>query len=292
MKTPKHLLSLLDWSKEDIEKVLILAHTLKKNPSAHTSTLAGKSLAMIFQKTSTRTRVSFEVAMTQLGGHAIYLDWHRTNFTLGSINDEIRCLSRYVDIMMARVYKQEDIETMAQYSSVPIINGLSEAYHPCQALADIMTVQEHFDLKKVRIGYIGDGNNVCNSLMIIAGKLGIPITVATPKEYPPSQESIRACKEVLKLTHDPEEIKNVDVMYTDTWVSMGEEDIAQEKIKAFQGFILDIKRAGNAKIMHCLPAHEGYEITREAIESKNSLIFEQAENRLHAQKAVLIHCLD
>jgi len=294
----KHLLGIKDLKKEEIEKIIDLGLEVKKFPEKYYNSLSYKTLAMIFQKTSTRTRVSFESAMTQLGGHAQYLDWRTTNFTLGDLKDEIKCLSRYVDIIMARVYKHRDIVAMAKASSVPVINGLCDLEHPCQILGDLMTLKEKFsNFYKVKVAFVGDGNNVCNSLIIGCAKLGIQINVATLKKYQPAKFAVEIGKKLkkLNLTDNPSKaVKGVDVVYTDTWVSMGEENEKETRMKIFPPYQVNKKLmnlTNNAYFMHCLPAHRGYEVTDEVLDSKNSIVYDQAENRLHIQKAIILTLL-
>lgn len=294
-----NLLTLDDWSSKDIESVLDLAQAIKKDPKKYYNTLTNKTLAMLFWKTSTRTRISFESAMTQLGGHAQYLDWRTTNLALGSLKDEIKCISRYVDVIMARVYGHADIEAIAEASSVPVINGLSDMYHPCQVLADLLTVKEKFNrLKGLKLAYVGDGNNVCNTLLIGCAKAGVEISVATLKGYEPNKKVVEIAKKISKVSlfNKPEEaVKNADVVYTDTWVSMGQESDKEKRINDFKGWTVDsrmMKLTKNAYFMHCLPAHRGYEVTDEVIDSDRSIVYDQAENRLHAQKAILLKCLE
>jgi len=289
-----NLLSLYDLSKEEIFKIIDTAIKIKQNPQKYSESLKGKTLAMLFQKTSTRTRLSFEVAMYQLGGHAIFLDWMQTNFTLGAIKDEVKCIARYCDIIMARVYEQQDLELMAKAVKIPIINGLSDDHHPCQILSDLLTIKEKLgDFKNVKIAYIGDGNNVCNSLIIGCAKLGIKISVATPKGYEPEDDAIKLGKKsgVFELTREPKKaISGSNIVYTDTWISMGQEKEKERRIRIFKPYQLNKKLVGDSKalIMHCLPAHRGYEITDDIIDSKNSIVFDQAENRMHCQKAILL----
>ncbi|MDP2908913.1 MAG: ornithine carbamoyltransferase [Nanoarchaeota archaeon] len=294
-----NLLTLDDWSSKDIGSVLDLAQVIKKDPKKYYDTLTNKTLAMLFWKTSTRTRISFESAMTQLGGHAQYLDWRTTNLALGSLKDEIKCISRYVDVIMARVYGHADIEAIAEASNVPVINGLSDMFHPCQILADLLTVKEKFNrLKGLKLAYVGDGNNVCNTLLIGCAKMGVEISVATPKGYEPNKKVVEIAKKTSKVSlfNKPEEaVKNADVVYTDTWVSMGQESDKEKRINDFKGWTVDsrmMKLTKNAYFMHCLPAHRGYEVSDEVIDSKNSIVYDQAENRLHAQKAILLKCLE
>ncbi len=293
-----NLISLRDWSSKEIISVLELGRRIKKKPSKYYRTLRNKTLAMLFQKTSTRTRMSFEAGMTQLGGHAQYLDWTKTNLTLGSLQDEIKCMARFADIIMARVYKHSDIEAIAEASTVPVINGLCDMYHPCQIIADLLTIKERAKkLYGTTLAYIGDGNNVCHSLLLGCTKTGIKINVATPKGYEPNSQVIKIAKKFgeVNLYNDPKKaVKNADIVYTDTWVSMGQEKEAKKRIKVFEGYTIDSKimaLSNDAYFMHCLPAHRGYEVADEVIDSKRSIVFDQAENRLHAQKAIILRCL-
>ena len=283
-----HLLTLKEVKNEDVLNMIDKAIYIKRNPGRYYDKLLRKTLIMLFQKTSTRTRSSFETAMTQLGGHAQYLDWRTTNLTLGALEDEIKCLARYSDVIMARVYKHDDIQRMADASTVPVINGLSDMYHPCQILADLMTIKEKKGkFNGLKLAYIGDGNNVCNSLIIGCTYAGMKIDVACPKGYEPFEKS-----DNLTITTRPEDAaRNADVIYTDTWVSMGQEDEKEKRLKVFRPYQVTKKLLGKAMFMHCLPAHRGYEVTDDAIDSENSVVFDQAENRLHAQKAVLLWCL-
>ena len=288
------ILTINDLTKEQILKIIDMGIKIKKSPEKYYSALKNKVLAMLFQKTSTRTRISFEVAMYHLGGTALYLDWRQTNLTLGDLRDEIKCISRYCDIIMARVYEQSDLDIISNSARIPVINGLSNMHHPCQILSDLMTIKEKFgNLNNLRIAYIGDGNNVCNSLILGCTRLGINLTVATPKGYEPANDSITDGKNagILEITNKPEDaLSNADIIYTDTWVSMGQEKEAEKRIRIFKPFQLNNRIIGDSKalIMHCLPAHRGYEITDEIIDSKNSIVFDQAENRLHCQKAILL----
>lgn len=288
------LLTISDLTKQEILKIIDTGIKIKKSPEKYSSALKNKVLAMLFQKTSTRTRISFEVAMYQLGGYAIYLDWRQTNLSLGGLKDEIKCISRYCDIIMARVYAQKDLEIIADAADIPVINGLSDTHHPCQILSDLMTIKEKLgSFNNIKIAYVGDGNNVCNSLILGCAKLGINISVATPKGYEPDKDIISGGKKagVLQLINEPKiAVDKADVVYTDTWVSMGQEKDAKKRIKIFRSYQINKKLLGNSKalIMHCLPAHRGYEITDVVIDSKNSIVFDQAENRLHCQKAILL----
>ncbi len=302
----RDLLTLKDWSREDLIDTIEKAITIKQNPKRYAQLLNGQTLAMLFQKTSTRTRVSFEVAMTQLGGHAIFLNWKTTNFTLAEIRDEVRYLSRNVDIIMARLLKHQDLEKTGQASKVPVINGCTEKYHPCQALCDLVTIKEKKGrLEGLNLVYVGVQNNVCNSLTIGSIKVGMKITVVAPVIHQPSLDRgfiEEAEKSGLYYTtlNIKEAIKEADIVYTDTWVDMElfsdpkfkkEKEKRIEKLKPYQ-LNQDLLKDRDVLIMHDMPIHEGYEITRQVIESPNSIIFEQAENRLYGQKAILLKLLE
>lgn len=266
--------------------------------------LKNKSLAMIFEKPSTRTRVSFEVAMTQLGGHAVYLD--RESMQLGrgeTIKDTARTLSRYVDGIMVRAKSHENVLELGEYATVPVINGLTELEHPCQVLADLFTIKEKKGgFKGVKLAFIGDGNNVCHSLLLGSAFVGMDIAVATPGGYEPKRQILQRAEELAEtsgskilLTHDPRKAaEGADILYTDVWVSMGQEAEREKRLRDFREFQVNtalVKTAGNPLIMHCLPAKRGLEVTDDVLESKNSIVFDQAENRLHLQKALLCHLL-
>jgi len=240
--------------------------------------------------------------MYQLGGNAIYLDWLTTNLHLGDLSDEIKCMTSYVDLLMARVYKQDTLEIMKNASSVPVINGLSDLYHPCQILSDLLTIKEKMGrFEGVHLAYIGDGNNVCNSLIIGCTMAGIHVSVATPKEYKPSNEALEWVRaqnkmNLLTLYEDPvDAVKNADFVYTDTFISMGQEQETEIRLKVFKDYQINKALLSLTKkdpyILHCLPAHRGIEITSEVLDSEKSIVFEQAENRLHLQKALMLHLL-
>jgi len=287
----RDFLSISDFNKEEILIFLNKAKELKsfsKNNIKH-KILDGKTLAMIFQKPSNRTRVSFETGMFQLGGLALNIQPQEIEMGVReSISAVAKTLSRYVDIIMLRLFKHDDLLEFAKYATVPIINGLTDLEHPCQALADLLTIIEKKpNLQNLKIAYIGDGNNVCCSLMQIAHLFDIKMQVATPKGYEPTCEFPN-----VEITNDPKiAINNADVIYTDVWVSMGQEDEKRKRLKDFQGFQINSKLLANAKknyiFMHCLPAHQDEEVTNDVLESPNYVIYDQAENRLHAQKAVL-----
>jgi ornithine carbamoyltransferase len=299
----KHLLSLRDYSRSDVEEILDLARKVKARPGDYRKALEGKTLGMIFQKPSTRTRVSFEVGMFQLGGHALFLGADAIQLNRGeTVPDTARILSRFVDGIMARVFAHQDILDLARHATVPVINGLSDLLHPCQALADYLTLLERrgrFD--GLKIAYVGDGNNVCHELMFGAVKLGMAMSVASPAGYEPNQLIVKsAARDAQKagtpapeVTGDPRQaVKGADVVYTDVWTSMGQEAEAQKRVNAFQGFIVDQALMSAAKpdalFMHCLPAHRGEEVAADVIDGPQSVVFDEAENRLHTQKALMI----
>lgn len=300
-----HLLTLKDWSPKQIEDVIELSIQIKKNQSQYRTSLKDKSLAMIFQKTSTRTRVSFEVAMTQLGGHAVFLDWRTTNFILADIRDETRYLSRNVDCIMARLLKNVNLKAMAEASRVPVINGCAEKYHPCQAISDLMTIKEKKrSLKGLKLTYVGIHNNVCNSLIEGCTKMGMEITTVVPlvNESSLDKELIERAKQtgLYKTTLDLKEaVKESDVVYTDTWVDMEFflnpkfKEEKEKRIKLMKPYQVnaELLKGSDALIMHDMPMHRGYEISEDAIESPNSIIYDQSENRLHSSKGILLKLL-
>ena len=296
----KHFLSINDLSRDEACFLLAEAARLKGElldfPARQRETLAGKTLAMVFEKPSLRTRVSFDVGMYQLGGHPLYLSPAEIGLgTRESIADVARVLSRMCDGIMARVFKHETVAELAHYATVPVINGLCDREHPCQALADLMTLREHKGLEGTKLAYVGDGNNVCNSLMLLCAKLGVSFAAATPEAYAPLPEMVEAAQrdgEVL-ITRDPREaVTNADAVYTDVWTSMGQEEETAQRAAVFPPYQLNAALLASAKsdaiVLHDLPAHRGEEITEEVMESPQSRIFDQAENRLHAQKAVLV----
>jgi len=286
----KDLISIKDISSVEIERIFELTGELKSNKAKFSKALAGKTLALIFQKPSNRTRVSFEVGMYQLGGYSVYLAPNEISLGVReSVKDVAKTLSRYIDGIVLRTFEHKNVLEMAEFSDKPVINGLSDFSHPCQALADVYTIKEKLgQLKGVTLAYIGDGNNVCNSLIYTALKLGIKMNVAAPKGYEPSIKG-----NGLNLFNDPRQAANgADVLYTDVWASMGQEKEAAAREKIFKDFQINkelVKLANkNVLVMHCLPAHRGKEITDDVIDSKNSVVFDQAENRMHVQKAVLL----
>ncbi|NLC97082.1 MAG: ornithine carbamoyltransferase [Erysipelotrichaceae bacterium] len=294
----KNLLKLLDLSKEEIMRILDVADQLKyeqKNNMSH-KILEGKTLAMIFEKASTRTRVSFEVGIFQLGGHGVVMSSADSQLGRGEpIKDTARVLSRYCDGIMMRTFGQETIEEVAKYSSVPVINGLTDFSHPCQVLADLMTIRERLSrLEGVKICYIGDGNNMANSIIVGGLKCGMNVSVACPKGYEPHKTILEfaenADAEFVLTTDIYKAAKNADVVITDVWASMGMEKDAEKRRKAFKGYCVDDKLmsyTNNAMVQHCLPAHRGEEISDDVLEGHADEIFEEAENRLHVQKAVM-----
>ncbi|HYN00976.1 MAG TPA: ornithine carbamoyltransferase [Vicinamibacteria bacterium] len=298
-----HFLSLKDWSREEIELLLEEAAAIKANPEGYATALAGKSLAMIFQKPSTRTRVSFEAGMFQLGGQALFLGASDIQLHRGeTIADTAQVLSRYVHGIMARVFAHQDILDLARHGSVPVINGLSDLLHPCQALADYFTLRERRgDLTGLKMAYVGDGNNVAHELMLGAVKLGMQFSIGCPSGYGPNplvyksavREAQKMGSPLPEVTSDPlEAVSGADVVYTDVWTSMGQETESKKRLADFHGFQVtpEMMTAAGAEavFMHCLPAHRGEEVAAEVIDGPQSVVFDEAENRLHVQKAILV----
>ena len=295
----KHLLKLLDCSTEEIIGLLDLADQLKyerKNNIPH-HILEGKSIGLIFQKSSTRTRVSFETGMYQLGGQALFLSSRDLQIGRGEpVQDTARVLSRYLNGIMIRTFAQKEVEDLAEYGSIPVINGLTDFCHPCQVLADLMTIREKYAvLEGLKMCYIGDGNNMANSLIVGGLKTGMKVSVATPDDYRPDPQVLAFAQPNpdFCLTNDPmKAVENADIVITDTWASMGQEDEKAQRIQAFQGYQIndDLMAAAKpgAMVQHCLPAYRGQEITEKIFEEHAAEIFEEAENRLHAQKAVMV----
>ena len=297
------LLKISDLEKREIEDILDQAEELKikqKQGDAH-QILAGRSLGLIFAKSSTRTRVSFETGIYQLGGQGIFLSSSDIQLGRGeSLADTAKTLSRYLAGIMIRTFEQREVEELALYSSIPVINGLTDKYHPCQALSDLFTIQEKKEnLSDLKLAYIGDGNNMAHSLLLAAGKVGMDIYIASPKDYAPDQEVVKKAEKValnnnseIKVGNNPKEaVQGADVVYTDVWASMGQEDEASVRKEAFASFQVDkelmSKADKKAIFMHCLPAHRGEEVTAEIIDGSQSVVFDQAENRLHVQKAIM-----
>jgi ornithine carbamoyltransferase len=299
----RDLVSVDDFAAAELVEVLDRSADLKRRLRAGEATplLAGKTLAMIFEKPSLRTRVTFEVGMRQLGGGAVNLA--PADIQLGtreSVSDVARNLSRWVDVIMARTFAHRTVSDLAEAASVPVINGLSDWEHPCQALADLFTIQEHLGrLEGVRIAWVGDGNNVLHSLLLGAAKLGLSVAVATPPGYAPGAAVVARAREIaarsgatMAVGHDPADaVRGSDIVYTDVWVSMGQEAERDQRLRDFAGYQVNavlLRTAGRAaKVMHCLPAHRGEEITDEVLDGPRSIVLDQAENRLHAQKGLL-----
>jgi len=299
----KDFLSIVDIDEYELESIVADAMHLKRLKCAGTAHefLRGKSLGMIFEKASTRTRVSFEVGMSDLGGHALFLNPQDMQLGRGEeIRDTARVLARYVDAVMIRAYDHAAIAEFARYSTVPVVNGLSDSLHPCQVLADIMTLSERFgDLRDLKLAWVGDGNNVCNSWILSSALTGMEIVVASPPRYRPKEAVVSQAQAAggrVSIVADPgEAVRDADVLYTDIWVSMGDEQERAERLRALKGYTIDsrlLARASpDALVMHCLPAHRGEEIADEVLEGPQSIVWDQAENRLHAQKALLVRLI-
>lgn len=302
----RHFLTLNDFSKDEILDILNLAAEIKKEAKSknYISYLKDQTLAMIFEKSSTRTRVSFEVGIHQLGGKGLFLSSRDIQLGRGEpVKDTARVLGRMVDMIMARVYKQSDLVELAKFSGVPVINGLSDDFHPVQLMADLLTLSElGLNLQTMKVVYIGDGNNMTNSWLMAASKLGFELRVATPKGYEVPQWVLDIAEKNAKIsganliiTNDPKvAVSGADVVTTDTWVSMGQEDEKEKRIKDFAGYCVDDAMmslaAKDAKFLHCLPAYRGYEVSQSVFEAHAEEIFSEAENRLHAQKGVMVWC--
>ena len=299
----RDFLTLKDFSSEEINYLVDLGLDLKTKLKSGIPTplLSGKSLGMIFQKSSTRTRVSFEVGMYQLGGQALFLSSHDLQIDRGEpIEDTARVLSRFLDGILIRTYSHQMVEKLAQYADVPVINGLTDDFHPTQVIADLITIKEHKGTNKgLNFAYVGDGNNMVHSLMIGCAKVGMNVAIASPEGYMPNEKIVAYAKEQaaqnganITITHDPfEAVANADVVYTDTWASMGQEAEKEVRAKIFAPYQVNQKLLDAAKkdaiVMHCLPAYRGYEITNDVLEGKQSVVFDEAENRMHAHKAIL-----
>lgn len=297
-----HLLSLADLTTEDAEKILNLSLTLKKTRREKLLKMcSGMSAALIFEKPSTRTRVSLEVALSGMGAIPVVLSTSEMQLSRGEdLKDTARVLSRYMDAIVARVFKHEKLEELARYSSVSVVNALSDIYHPLQAIADVLTIYEAKNkLEGIKLAYIGDGNNVCHSLILASALYSMDIQVSTPQGYEPKKEVVKIAEKIRSRSSSytwfptPEQaVSDADVVYTDTWISMGSEKEKRERLVAFRNWQVNINLMSRAKsdaiFMHCLPAHKGEEVTEEVFESKNSVVFEQAENRLHTARAVFI----
>jgi len=299
----RHFLSLKDFSKEEILEMIELARTIKKQAKKKDFVpyLQNQTLAMIFEKSSTRTRVSFEVGIYQLGGIGLFLSKNDIQLGRGEpMKDTARVVSRMCDMVMIRTYAQETLEEFARYSQVPVINGLTDKYHPVQLMADYLTMIEYDKAKDPVVAYVGDGNNMAHSWLMLASKLGFTLRIATPKGYEPNKEVVKDALEFAKksgatieLGHDPKAaVRGADVVTTDTWISMGQEEEKDRRIKDFEGFMVDEALMSLAKpdaiFLHCLPAYRGYEVSEEVFEAHADEIFDEAENRLHAQKGVMV----
>lgn len=301
----RHLLSLMDLTPEEVRHLIDHGRAIKADPERYRTTLAGKTLGMVFQKSSTRTRISFEVGMYQLGGHALFLGGNDLQLGRGeTVPDTARVLSRYVDAIMARVFGHADVVALAENGTVPVVNGLSDLLHPCQALADYMTLLEAKGrLAGLKLVYVGDGNNVAHSLVNGGAKLGVHVVVACPPGYEPDAAILTAARDEatktgarVEVAHDVHEaVRGADAVYTDVWTSMGQEAESEKRRRVFDGYQVNealFARAKNDAIfLHCLPAHRGEEVTDGVADHPRSRIFDQAENRMHAQKAVLLALL-
>jgi ornithine carbamoyltransferase len=295
-RTKRDFLAIPDFTREELYDVLALARDMKRG-TYQERPLAGKTLAMIFEKSSTRTRVSFEVGAFQLGGHALFLSSRDIQIGRGEpLKDTARVLSRYIDLMMVRTFAHSNVEELAKYGTVPVINGLTDLLHPCQVMADLQTIQENFgdDVSKLKVAWVGDGNNMANSWINAAYRLGFEIRLACPEGYQPDKAILeRARKETsVVLTSDPKEaVEGAHVVNTDVWTSMGQEEETEQRARAFAGYYVDnnlmARASKDAIFLHCLPAHRGEEVAEEVIEGKQSRVFDEAENRLHVQKAIM-----
>ncbi len=291
-----HFLTLLDYSSDELRALLARAIELKnmRIKGESFTPLKGKTLAMIFEKSSTRTRVSFETGMVQLGGHALFLSPRDTQFGRGEpIEDSARVLSRMVDGVMIRTFDHENVEKFAAHSSIPVINGLTDVYHPCQLLADMQTWFEHRgDINGATVAWIGDGNNMCHSYINASTQLGFKLNIACPSTYSPNENIIKKAQDTVMITDDAKQAaKNADLIVTDVWASMGQEKEQTERVKVFQSFQVNKELLSlankDALFMHCLPAHRGEEVTADVIDGTQSVVWDEAENRLHAQKALM-----
>ncbi len=297
----RDFLSIADWSSHDLIKILELSAKMKSRPEKYEGSIKGKSIAMIFEKQSLRTHVTFDVGIHQLGGHSVYLT--QSDINLGkreSIYDVSKNLERWMSAVVVRTFAHQNCVDMARYVKIPVVNALTDFEHPCQAIGDFLTAIEHLGtLKKKKFTFIGDGNNVCNSLMMMAAKMGMNFVAATPAGYEPSEDVVKLSKKfaresraTIQVVQDPKDaLRDADVIYTDVWVSMGQEVEKEKRSKAFQGYQVNkelMKLAKKSAIfMHCLPAHRGEEVTDDVIDSKQSVVWDESENRLHSQKAII-----
>jgi ornithine carbamoyltransferase len=290
----RNLVTIDDLTPEELDAILDTAAARTATaPAQRDQPLAGQTMAMLFEKPSTRTRVSFETGMTQLGGHAIFLGPDHSHLGQGEpVRDTARALSGYVDYIVARVFDHADVVELAEYASVPVINALTDQAHPCQTLADLLTIREQFGGFDASVAWVGDGNNVCQSFALGAAMAGLDLTIATPPGYEIDDEVRKHAAELGQApteTTDPEAaVEDADLVYTDVWVSMGMDDEREERLADFEGFQVTPDLVSDRPVMHCLPAHRGEEITDEMLESENALVWQQAENRLHAQNGLLI----
>jgi ornithine carbamoyltransferase len=297
----RDFLSIADWSPQELLDILALSTQMKRSPDQYRTSLAGRSIATIFEKQSLRTHVTFDVGIYQLGAHAVYLT--QADISLGkreSVYDTGKNLERWVDGVVVRTYAHKTCTDLARAMHIPVVNALTDHEHPCQAVGDFLTIQEHLgEVRGKKLTFVGDGNNVCHSLMLLAAKLGMDFTAATPKGYEPSKKVVTAAKTVAKKTgasiaivsSAKEGAKKASVLYTDVWTSMGQETEREKRLKAFKDFQVNAKLMSQAKdeaiFMHCLPAHRGEEVTDDVMDSEQSVVFDEAENRLHTQKAIL-----
>ena len=303
---PSHFISITDLEEGQLESILDLSLLLRQRPETHRHALAGKAVGLYFEKSSTRTRVSFEVGVAQLGGQAVFLTTRDLQIGRGeTVADTARVLSRYVDLLMLRTFDHQTVVEMAEHATVPVINGLTDELHPCQALADLMTVQTEFGgLRGRRIAYVGDGNNVAHSLMIACARAGVGFSIASPSGYEVADGYVEAARRFASATGATVEtgadpavaVTGADVVYSDVWTSMGQEEERTRRLADFEGYTVDdrlMARAGDDAIyLHCLPCHRGEEVTASVVDGPRSRVFDQAENRLHTQKAVMLRLLD
>jgi ornithine carbamoyltransferase len=301
----RHLLSLQDWSAEEVGELLDLAEVVRREPQRFRTALDGKALGLVFLKSSTRTRVSFEVAIRQLGGYAIFLSGTDTQLGRGEpLSDTAQVLSRYLDLLMARLFGHEDVVELARHSTIPVINGLTDRFHPCQALADMQTLRQCFgELRGRKLAYVGDGNNVAHSLLLAAARTGLDMAIASPPGYQVEaavlEEARRGAAQTgarIETLEDPQAAaRGASAVYTDVWTSMGQEKERADRLRAFTGYVVDEAlmslAAPDAVFLHCLPCHRGEEVTAGVVDGSQSRIFDQAENRLHAQKAVMLRLM-
>ena len=297
----RDFLSIADWSSEELSDIVELSSKMKAHPESYSGALRGKSVALIFEKQSLRTHVTFDVGIYQLGGHSVYLT--QADINLGkreSIYDVSKNLERWMNAVVVRTYAHQSCVDLGKYMKVPVVNALTDYEHPCQAVGDFLTAKEHLgDLKNKKFVFIGDGNNVCNSLMLMAAKMGMNFVAATPVGYAPPEEVVKLSREAaqktgakIEVVNDPKAaVRDADVIYTDVWVSMGQEAEKERKLKAFHAYqvnkeLMKLAKA-SAIFMHCLPAHRGEEVTDDVIDSSQSVVWDEAENRLHSQKAIL-----